>query len=191
MLHPTLEQGIVLNVTTNQESKRYVRLLTERPVEQFLLRLFLRDANLRSLCIVSPFISPLEGCRFTLTDLRRKVERERISTYITTRQPIEGYQTAAMTVLLGSPWIEVRYNPSIHAKVYVAMASRDADSFALFGSGNLTAASFQANIEVAMMLYGEGIGRALLHELNYWANGQLRTLQGSTLVQRITAERTR
>ena len=59
--------------------------MTERPVEQFLLRLFLRDADMRSLCIVSPFISSLEGCRFTLTDLRQKVERDRICTYVTTR----------------------------------------------------------------------------------------------------------
>jgi phosphatidylserine/phosphatidylglycerophosphate/cardiolipin synthase-like enzyme len=175
-------------VTTYQQSARYVRLLTDRPVEQFLLRLFLRDAEMRSLSIVSPFISSLAGCRFTLADLRRKVERERIRTYVTTRQPIEEYQEEAMTVLLGSPWIEVRYNSSIHAKVYVAMANREADSFALFGSGNLTAASFQANIEVAMMLHGEGIGRTLLHELHYWADVQLRTLQESRLVQRITAE---
>lgn len=174
---------------TDQHSVRHVRLITDRPVEQFLLRLFLRDADMRSLCIVSPFISSLAECRFTLTDLRRKVERERICTYVTTRQPTEDYQAEAMTVLLGSPWIEVRYNPSVHAKVYVAMASREADSFGLFGSGNLTAASFQTNIEVAMMLYGEGIGRTLLHELYYWVNGQLRTLRESTLVQRIKAER--
>jgi len=163
--------------------------MTDRPVEQFLLRFFLRDADMRSLCIVSPFISSLSGCRFTLTDLRKKVERERICTYVTTREPVEEYHTDAMMVLLGSPWIEVRYNASIHAKVYVAMASREADSFGLFGSGNLTAASFQTNIEVAMMLYGEGIGRTLLHELHYWANGQLRTLPESTIVQRIRAER--
>lgn len=176
-------------MTASQADSRHIRLLTDRPVEQFLLRLFLRDADLRSLCIVSPFISSLERCRFTLSDLRRKVERERICTYVTTREPVEEYQEEAMTVLLGSPWIEVRYNPSIHAKVYVAMASREADSFGLFGSGNLTAASFQTNIEVAMMLYGEGVGRTLLHELYYWVNGQLRTLQESTLVQRIKAER--
>jgi phosphatidylserine/phosphatidylglycerophosphate/cardiolipin synthase-like enzyme len=163
--------------------------MTDRPVEQFLLRLFLRDADMRSLCIVSPFISSLAGCRFTLADLRHKVELERICTYVTTRQPTEQYQVEAMTVLLGSPWIEIRYNASIHAKVYVAMARRESDSFGLFGSGNLTAASFQANIEVAMMLYGGGIGRTLLHELDYWANGQLRTLPESKLIQRIKAER--
>lgn len=163
--------------------------MTDRPVEHFLLRFFLRDADLRSLCIVSPFISSLAGCRFTLADLRRKIERERICTYVTTRQPVEEYQVEAMTVLLGSPWIEVRYNPSIHAKVYVAMARRESDSFGLFGSGNLTAGSVHANIEVAMMLYGGGIGRTLLHELNYWINGRLRTLRESAVVQRIRAER--
>ncbi len=94
-----------------------------------------------------------------------------------------------MTVLRGSPWIELRYNPSIHAKVYIAAASREADSFALFGSGNLTAASLSTNVEVAMMLYGEGIGRSLLRELYYWVNARLRTLRDSTLVQRIRAER--
>ncbi len=165
---------------------RSVRLLTDRPVEHFLVRLFLRDANMRSLCIVSPFISSLEGCRFTLMDLRRKVERERICTYVTTRQPTESYQAEAMAVLLGSPWIEVRYNPSIHAKVYVATATREADSFGLFGSANLTAGSIQTNIEVAMMLYGEGMGRPLLRGLFYWACVQLRTLEESRLVQRIS-----
>jgi phosphatidylserine/phosphatidylglycerophosphate/cardiolipin synthase-like enzyme len=69
------------------------------------------------------------------------------------------------------------------------MSRQESDSFGLFGSGNLTAASLQRNIEVAMMLYGDGFGRTLLHELNYWANAQLRTLRESTLVQRITAER--
>ncbi len=173
----------------NHSNMRHIQLVTERPVEQFLLRLFLRDTDLRSLCIVSPFISSMTDCRFSLADLRRKIEQERICTYVITRQPEEAYQEEAMTVLLGSPWIEVRYNPFVHAKVYVAMSRREADSFALFGSGNLTAASFQKNIEVAMMLYGDGHGRALLNELNYWASGNLRTFRESTLVQRITAER--
>jgi phosphatidylserine/phosphatidylglycerophosphate/cardiolipin synthase-like enzyme len=168
---------------------RHIQLVTERPVERFLLRLFLRDAEMRSLSIVSPYISTLARCRFTLADLRRKVERERICTYLVTREPTEDYQLEAMAVLLGSPWIEIRYNASVHAKVYVAMATREADSFALFGSGNLTTQSFESNIEVAMMLHCDGIGRTLLHELHYWATNNIRTLRQSVLVQRIRAER--
>jgi len=168
---------------------RQIQLVTDRPVEKFLLRLFLRDADMRSLSIVSPYISTLARCRFTLADLRRKVENERICTYIVTREPTEEYQLEAMAVLLGSPWIEIRYNASVHAKVYVAMATRESDSFGLFGSGNLTTQSFQSNIEVAMMLHCDGIGRVLLHELHYWATNNVRTLRQSVLIQRIRAER--
>lgn len=174
---------------TSPSKTRHIRLLTDRPVEQFLVRLFLRDANMRSLCIVSPFISSLAACRFTLMDLRRKVERDRICTYVTTREPTENYQAEAMTVLLGSPWIEVRYNPLIHAKVYLATATREADSFGLFGSANLTSASLRTNIEVAMMILAEGNGRSLLNELFYWACVRLRTLGESRLVQRISVQR--
>jgi phosphatidylserine/phosphatidylglycerophosphate/cardiolipin synthase-like enzyme len=169
--------------------RRHVELITERPVERFLLRLFLRDTEFRTLCVVSPFISSMASSRFTLIDLRLKVERERIPTYVITREPAEAYQEEAMTVLSGCPWVEIRYNASVHAKVYVALSAREVDSFALFGSGNLTSASFESNIEVAMMLYCEGMGRLLLHELHYWVCGRLRTLRESVLVQRIKAER--
>jgi hypothetical protein len=36
---------------------RHIRLVTERTVDHFLRRLFLRDVLIRNLCIVSPFIS--------------------------------------------------------------------------------------------------------------------------------------
>lgn len=169
--------------------KRHVELVTERPVERFLLRFFLRDARIRSLCIVSPFISPTTGRRFSLADLRRKVEDERIPTYFITRRPVDQYQFDAMETVTGSPWIEIRYNASIHAKLYVAVSERESDSFALFGSGNLTARSIETNIELAMLVYGHGYGRELLHDLNYWASVRLRTLQESRLVQPIRARR--
>ena len=119
-----------------------------------------------------------------MRDLRRKVEEERIPLYVITREPSEPYQVEAMAVLEGSPWIEVRYNASVHAKLYVATAERDADSFALFGSGNLTTQSIESNIELGMLVYGEG-GRGILRELHYWANVRLRTLNESRLVQAI------
>ncbi len=173
MLHPAIA------------TKPFVQLVTERTVERFLLRLFLRESRLRNLCVVAPFIGSLENSRFCLGDLRRKVEQESIPTYVITREPLEVYQQQAMAVLEGSPWIEVRYNASIHAKLYVATAERDADSFALFGSGNLTTQSIESNIELGMLVYGEGAGRELLRQLHYWANVRLRTLHESRLVQPI------
>jgi hypothetical protein len=162
---------------------RYARLITERTVEKFLQRLFLRETAFRGLCIVSPFVAAMPESRYSLANLRRKIELERIPTYLVTREPTEPYQVEAMAVLAGCPWLEVRYNASVHAKLYVAWAEREAESFALFGSGNLTTQSIESNIELGMMVFSIGPGRQVLHELHYWASVKLRTLDASKLVQ--------
>lgn len=175
--------------TKGMVTKSYIELVTDRPVERFLTRLFLRASPLRSLQIVSPFISPIADSRYALTELRKKVEEQEVPTYVLTRAPSEPYQKAAMAQLLGSPWIEVRYNASIHAKVYVAIAKSEAESFALFGSCNLTTKSIGTNIEVAMLVNGRGPGREILRELNYLASVRLRTLRESRLIQPIRGRR--
>jgi len=170
-------------------AKRFAELVTERTVERFLLRLFLRDARFRGLCIVAPFISALQDARFSLRDLREKVEQERVPTYVVTREPTETYQAAAMSVLLGSPWIELRYNSALHAKVYIATAEHAPDSFALFGSANLTSKAIETNVELGMLVYSDGPGREILRELHYWASVRVRTLRESRLIQSIQANR--
>lgn len=55
---------------------RYLHLVTERAVDNFLQRFFLRDVTIRNLCIVSPFINTLEGSRYTLQELSLKIDRE-------------------------------------------------------------------------------------------------------------------
>ena len=67
-------------------------------------------------------------------------------------------------------------------------ATDEHESFALFGSGNLTARSIENNIELAMMVYAKGPGRGLLHELYYWASVRLRTIDESSLIQPIRAK---
>jgi phosphatidylserine/phosphatidylglycerophosphate/cardiolipin synthase-like enzyme len=171
------------------QSKRYIELVSDRTIEKFLTRLFLRDTPLRYINIVAPYISAMSGTRFSLMDLRKKVERERVPMYVITRAPSESYQQEAMKVLWNSPWIEIRYNASIHAKVYVANAQRESESFALFGSSNLTAKSIESNIEVAILIYSKGPGKEILRELSYWAGVRLRTLEESRLVQPIKASR--
>jgi PLD-like domain len=131
----------------------------------------------------------LSGSRFTLQDLSEKIRRERIPTYVVTRSPTEPYQEAAMAVLASNEWVEVRFNESVHAKVYVSSAIPESESFALFGSGNLTASSIAANIEVGMIIVGKGQGRPLVDELCYWANNRVRILEESRLYQRIKARR--
>jgi hypothetical protein len=73
-------------VKTPQDT-RHVRLVTEKTVEHFLQRLFLRDMPVRSLCLVSPFINTMEDSRFTLADLSAKIARERIPTYVVNAHP--------------------------------------------------------------------------------------------------------
>jgi phosphatidylserine/phosphatidylglycerophosphate/cardiolipin synthase-like enzyme len=169
--------------------RRHIRLLTEKTVEHFLQRFFLRDVSVRSLCIVSPFISALEASRYKLRDLSEKVKRERIPTYVVTRPPAEDYHRAAIAVLSGNEWVEIRFNESIHAKVFVSSTIPESESFALFGSGNLTDRSIMSNIEVGMLIVAQGQGRPLVEELYYWANNRLRILEESRLHQRIRGAR--
>jgi len=168
---------------------RHIRLLTERTVDYFFQRLFLRDVPIRNLCIVSPFISTLESSRFTLCDLSEKIERECIPTYVVTRSPSESYQEEAIAVLANNEWVEIRYNESVHAKVYVSSSIPESESFALFGSGNLTNRSIANNIEVGMLIVARGQGRSLVEELYYWANNRLRVLEESRIHKRIQARR--
>ena len=169
----------------NETTRQYVELVKDRTVERFLNRFFLRDTVIRSLYIISPFIAPLTGERHSLLDMKNKIEKDRIPTYVITRAPTEVYQNEAINVFLESPWIEIRYNPSIHAKLYVVVAEQERESFALFGSGNLTTKSIESNIELGMLIYSCGGGRELLHELQYWAGHRLRTLRESKIVQTI------
>jgi len=85
--------------------------------------------------------------------------------------------------------VEIRFNDSVHAKVYVTSAVPESESFALFGSGNLTGRSIATNIEVGMMIVAQGQGRPLVEELYYWANNRLRVLEESKLHQPIRARR--
>lgn len=167
----------------------HVRLVTEKTVEHFLQRLFLRNMPVRSLCLVSPFINTLDGSRYTLADLSAKITRECIPTYVVTRAPVEPWQEEAMAILAQNEWVEVRYNNSVHAKVYVTSAVQESESFALFGSGNLTGRSIETNLEVGMIIVAQGHGRSLVNELYYWANNRLRVLEESKLHQPIRAKR--
>jgi phosphatidylserine/phosphatidylglycerophosphate/cardiolipin synthase-like enzyme len=178
------------NIMVNlPQDSRHVRLVTEKTVEHFLQRLFLRDVPIRSLCLVSPFINTMADSRYTLADLSAKITRERIPTYVVTRTPVESWQKEAMAILVQNEWVEIRYNNTLHAKVYVTAAVQESESFALFGSGNLTGRSIATNLEVGMIIIAQGQGRPLVDELYYWANNRLRILEESKLHQPIRAKR--
>ena len=162
-------------------TSQHVRLLTDRMVEHFLARLFLRAPPLRSLTLVSPFVNTMQDCRYSLSDLSDKITARRIPTYFVTREPEEAWQEEAVALLAKNKWIEIRFNESLHAKVFIASAVQESESFAVFGSGNLTGAATNSNLEVGMLLLAGGTGRKLVDELYYWATNNLRVLPDSRL----------
>jgi hypothetical protein len=157
------------------EGAPYVQILTAGSVERFLQRYMLGAVEPQSLVIVSPFVSDLAGEVYELKDLIKKIGVDRTRTYVVTRPPREPYQQAAMSLLQTSPYVEIRYNADIHAKLYIHWSRKDESSFALFGSGNLTTRGLRHNLELGMMILARGNGRNLVRELYQWSSQTLRS----------------
>lgn len=165
--------------------QRYAELVLDRPVNRFLQRFFLSGSRATNLILVSPILTTLAGTRFTLMYLRDKIEREHIRTYIITAEPEEDFHQDAVDVLSDSHFTEIRYNSSLHAKLYVCRYQEG--GFALLGSGNLTRRSIEKNIEIGIIIHSIGLGRNLFDELYSWGAVRLRTR--SKCVKRMTYPR--
>ncbi|GEM_PF-603830 len=154
----------------------YARVITERPVERFLQRYLMGGVVAQTMVIVSPFIGDLAGTPFELRAVTEKAVADCTRLYVITREPRELYHQAGVEVLQRCPLAEIRYNPDIHAKLYVVWSRDEAESYALFGSGNLTESGLRHNIELGMMVFARGHGRAILRDLYQWGGYSLRTM---------------
>jgi len=154
----------------------YARVITERPVERFLQRYLMGGVVAQTMVIISPFIGDLAGTPFELRAVTEKAVADRTRLYVITREPREPYHQAGVEVLQQCPLAEIRYNPDIHAKLYVVWSRDEAESFALFGSGNLTKSGLRHNIELGMMIFARGHGRTILRDLYQWGSYSLRTM---------------
>jgi phosphatidylserine/phosphatidylglycerophosphate/cardiolipin synthase-like enzyme len=159
--------------------------LTEKPVQRFLLKFYLSTYPIRNLVLISPFLGVLKGTRVTLESLCRKIEQKNIPSYVITRKPDDEDHRQAVDILKGCDLVELRYNESLHAKLYVCSSDDDTFSFALLGSGNLTRHSIEKNIEIAMMIYGREHGKDIIRELSRWGLERMRTLSSTKLEKRI------
>jgi hypothetical protein len=153
-----------------------VRILTDRAVEQFLQRYLVGSTAAQVLVIVSPFISDLAGEMYDLQDLLKRIKADKTRTYVVTRPPSAAYQQAGMQLLNESPYVEIRYNPDVHAKLYICWHRQEEDNFALFGSGNLTSGGLRYNLELGMMILARGYGKKLIRELYEWSANALRSM---------------
>lgn len=77
---------------TKKVGPPYVRIFTEKAIEQFLRKYFACTTYPQNLVIISPYISELSGEFTDLKDIIDKVERDKTLTYVITRPSNEEYQ---------------------------------------------------------------------------------------------------
>lgn len=162
----------------------WAQLLTEKPVEHFLLQVICNQEAIENLVLVSPFVGTLRGVTPSMTRLVEKIDREHIPTFVVTNEPSNEFQQEAVDVLSGSRYIEIRYNAALHAKVYVCKTR--GIGFAMLGSGNLTTTSINKRIEVGIVIREKGPGAHIFSELWIWGSRHLRQLRASRLEKRMT-----
>ena len=175
--------------TTFDETKQakeppYLKVYTKNTVEQFIKRYMLSSVKAQSLVLVSPFISTLEGEAIKLIDILLKAQKDHTQVYVVTRKPEAEYQIEGIRLLNKFSCVEIRYNPEIHAKLYVCWGREVEESFAFFGSGNLTSGGIRYNLELGMMILAKGNGKNILRDLYQWGSFDVRTT--STLVKSIS-----
>jgi len=154
----------------------YARIFTEGAVNQFLQKYMTYQTFPQVLVIVSPFISNLAGELYELPDIIAHINKTQTPTYVITRELKDDYQKESIALLSQSPNVEIRYNERIHAKLYICWCKeKEEDSFALFGSGNLTSGGLQNNLELGMMIYSRDHGQVLVRDLYDWSTVALRS----------------
>jgi hypothetical protein len=160
---------------TKKVGPPYVRIFTERAVDQFFQKYLVCSTYPQTLVIVSPFISDLAGELIDLRDIIAKINQDKTITYVITQPSKEMYQQNSISILSQCPLTEIRYNEDIHAKLYICWCrKKEEDSFAMFGSGNLTAGGMRQNLELGMMIYSRDHGKTLIRELYEWSTIGLR-----------------
>lgn len=168
----------------------YVKIVPDKPVERFLQMFILSPRPVEELVLISPIIGMLRGgVSVSMNRVVDKINQDQIRTYVITNEPSPDYTShvQAMSMLKQSNFTEIRYNESLHAKVYICRY-RDG-GFALLGSGNLTETSIQRRIEIGMIIFRRGKGVPLFQELSRWGLERLRYVRESNLVKRMTPRR--
>jgi len=177
-------------MTTETALPSYLEIVSDKPVERFLRMFILSAKYVEELIIISPIIGMLRGgVSVSMTRVIDRIDRERIKTYVITNEPSPEHPShaQAMSALKQSNYTEIRYNDSLHAKVYICRTR--GGGFALLGSGNLTETSIQRRIEIGMVIFRRGDGVLLFQELSRWGLERLRSVRGSILVKPMTVRR--
>lgn len=144
--------------------EQYVEIAFDGGQKDFFRRLF-SASEVKSLVIVSPWITMQDDQEISLRDIVEFINKYRISTTIVTRDPKkEPNNREAVDLLKGdiSQYLTLYYNNSVHAKIYVCVCSPS--GFALLSSSNFTNPKSSLD-EVGLFIYGFGAGERLVREL--------------------------
>jgi hypothetical protein len=142
----------------------YTQVVKEGGHLRFFERLFAAH-NIQSLVIISPWIVLLRrgSFNYNIEALAQFINSNHIPTYIITRNPEkETVNKRAIDILTSCPSVNIFYNNSLHAKIYVCRC--EPFGFALLSSANLTDSSL-STIEIGLMIEGKGYGQMIVEEL--------------------------
>jgi len=149
----------------------------------FLNRLRRAQKRVRSVVVISPWITAVTDGPCAFTSLVELLKARRIPGYFFTRPPESAAHRKAVGLLRTCPSAELLYNENIHAKVYACTAPSPF-SFALLGSANLTANSLSL-YEIGLLVLGVGPGAAIVDDLANFGLRHLRTRPESDVVKQI------
>lgn len=149
-----------------QWKESYTQVVKAGGHMRFFERLFTAH-DIHSLVIISPWIGFLqrEKLGYSLEDIARSINSNQIPTYIITRDPeSETVNREAIDIFYSCPSVNLYYNNSLHAKIYVCRC--EPFGFALLSSANLSMAS-SSIVEIGLMIEGKGYGQMIIEELEH------------------------
>ena len=159
------QRGRLANLDYEWEES-YTRVVKAGGHMFFFERLFAAH-DLHSLVIISPWIGflPREEFGYSLEDIAQLINSNTIPTYVITRDPdVEAANRKAIDIFCSCPSVNLYYNNSLHAKVYVCRC--EPFGFALLSSANLSMGSSKM-VEIGLMIEGKGYGQIVVEELEY------------------------
>jgi len=126
---------------------------------------FLLATVIKSLVIVSPWISILPDENIRLEDIILMFKKHNVPTTVIMRDPEREHLNIRAAKLFRQYRhnIDLYFNNELHAKVYVCRCAPF--GFALLGSANLSGRATRAH-EIGIMIEGKGYGREIIEELD-------------------------
>lgn len=125
---------------------------------------FLLATDIKSLVILSPWISTLPDENIRLEDIILTIKKHNVPTTVIMRDPErERLNVRAATLFRQCLNIDLYFNNELHAKVYVCRCAPF--GFALLGSANLSGRATRTH-EIGVMIEGKGYGREIVEELD-------------------------